>query len=85
MKTQYKISRDKNGNKIVKVSRPGLRSFSIQTNGNLPKTHRDGVGEWTAGEVGEYVQSFGTEKQKGPHPYVSKSISDGEKGLTVWR
>lgn len=40
MKT--KISRDINGNKIVKISFPdtGQKGFSIQTLGNLPLTHR---------------------------------------------
>jgi hypothetical protein len=33
----------------------------IQTNGNLPRTHRDGIGEWTGGEVAEYkLQITGT-------------------------
>jgi len=67
MKANYKIGRDKNGNKTVKVTHAGLRGFSIQTNGNLPRTHRDGVGSWTQGEVSEYVKNYGTEKQKEQH------------------
>ena len=38
-KIKLKFARDVNGNRIVKVTRKGLRGFSIQTNGNLPKTH----------------------------------------------
>lgn len=30
---------DVNGNKVVKLRFPNERSFSIQTNSNLPKTH----------------------------------------------
>ncbi len=60
----YKISRDINGNRICRVSIPHERGFSIQTNGNLPKTERDGVGPWTSGEVSEYVKQYGTARQK---------------------
>ena len=38
-KIKLKFARDVNGNRIVKVTRKGLRGFSVQTNGNLPKTH----------------------------------------------
>ena len=31
------------------------RAFSIQTNGNLPETHSNGIGEWTEGEVAKYL------------------------------
>ena len=61
---QYKISKDKNGNKTVKISRKGSRGFSIQTNGNLPKTHQDGVGAWTHDEIAAYVINYGTKAQK---------------------
>ena len=33
------FGKDTNGNSIVKVSFPNSRAFSIQTNGDLPKTH----------------------------------------------
>lgn len=59
----YKIGRDVNGNKILRVqSREG--GFSIQTNGNLPQTHRDGVTSETDAEVCAYVAKHGTERQK---------------------
>ena len=61
----YKISRDRNGNKIVKISPVnGTRGFSVQTLGNLDQTHRDGVGEWTPGEVAEYVRAVGPPRQR---------------------
>ncbi len=65
MKPTYATDRDRNGNRIVRVTVPGARPFSIQTNGNLPTTHRDGICPATAGEVAGYVRQFGTERQKG--------------------
>ena len=63
--TTYKIGRDVNGNKVVRVSIPGERGFSIQTNGNLPRTERDGAdNHWTPGEVAGYVKEYGTPHQK---------------------
>ena len=61
----YKTGRDTNGNRIVKVSGPE-GSFSIQTLGNLPITHRDGGGAThaTDTEVCAYVAAHGTTRQK---------------------
>ena len=64
MKTQYKTSKDKNGTKVVRIIPDTGRGFSIQTLGNLPTTHRDGVGMWTAGEVDAHVLAYGTAHQK---------------------
>jgi hypothetical protein len=64
MKTPFSITRDINGNKRLRVSVPGHRAFSIQTNGNLPTTHRDGVCPATVDEVAGYVASYGTDSQK---------------------
>lgn len=59
----YKTGRDKNGNKIVHCSsREG--GFTIQTNGNLPATHRDGVTAGTDAEVCEYVARHGTDRRR---------------------
>lgn len=55
---------DCNGNKVLRVTVPGRRGFSIQTNGNLPRTHRDGVGPWTASEMFDWVWKYGTDKQR---------------------
>ena len=61
----YKIGRDRNGNKTVRVSPVnGTRGFSIQTQGNLYQTNRDGVGEWTPSEVAGYVRAVGTPRQR---------------------
>lgn len=56
---------DRNGNSIVRITIPGARSFSVQTNGNLPETHRDGICPATEGEVRAYVRQFGTARQRG--------------------
>ena len=59
----YRTGRDRNGNKIVHCSsREG--GFAIQTNGNLPRTHRDGVTVETDAEVRAYVAAHGSERQK---------------------
>lgn len=60
----YKIGIDRNGNKVCRVAMEGERGFSIQTNGNLERTHRDGVGPWTAGEASAYVRAYGTPRQR---------------------
>ena len=69
-----KISRDKNGNKIVKVSAPNKRTFSIQTNGNLPYCHQLGFGDILKSsektsqhglrQIASYVFEFGTDNQR---------------------
>ena len=42
MRIILKLGRDRNGNKVLKISpvHSPKRGFSIETNGNLPKTHR---------------------------------------------
>jgi hypothetical protein len=60
----YKIGRDRNGNKVVKVVPAKGRGFSIQTNGNLHRTHRYGIGAWTNDEVKTYVAACGTAQEK---------------------
>ena len=62
--TTYTIDRDRNGNRIVRVTVPDYRPFTIQTNGNLPLTHRHGICPATAGEVNAYVRQFGTVRQR---------------------
>jgi hypothetical protein len=64
MKTHYKTAKDKNGNKVVRITPHTGRGFSIQTLANLPITHRDGVWAWTAGEVEAHVLKYGTAHQK---------------------
>ena len=60
----YTIGRDKNGNKLLRVKTSGRGGFAIQTNGNLPRTHRDGVTAATDAEVCDYVRRHGSERQK---------------------
>ena len=62
MLASYKMSRDKNGNKTVIVTPRGSRGFSIQTLGNLPKTHRNGDPDRL--EINEWVSIYGTMRQK---------------------
>jgi len=63
------IDRDFNGNKIARFSFPNGRSFSIQTNGNLPSFHKLMKGEFNITsamekEVIDYVQNYGSTNQK---------------------
>ena len=60
---EIKTGRDINGNKIAKIKTVG-GSFSIQTLGNMPRTHNEGVYTWSAKEVNTYVKEFGTKRQK---------------------
>ena len=60
---QFRMGMDTNGNRIVHIkTRHG--GFSIQTNGNLPETHRKGAGDWTAAEVSDFVRHYGTPRQR---------------------
>ena len=69
---KFKLARDINGNKIVKITREGFTGFSIQTLGNLPSTHRRGMKDKLDAydnfvmltEVSCYVASHGTTKQQ---------------------
>ena len=60
----YHTSRDRNGNKTLIITPKNARGFSIQTMGNLPKTHRHGVGDYTPEEVRDYVLKCGTARQR---------------------
>jgi hypothetical protein len=55
---------DVNGNKVVRVSFPNSRAFSIQTNGNLPKTHSMSKGGYDEKEINQYVKEYGSDAQK---------------------
>lgn len=63
-----KISRDTNGNKVLKIEKCDLktnvRGFSIQTLGNLPFTHNHGICLKTKGELLKFISEHGTERQK---------------------
>jgi len=68
---------DTNGNRVVKVSFPNQRAFTIQTNGTLPETHRllrnydEEKTEFSFREIEsmedeilDYVENYGSKKQK---------------------
>jgi len=60
---KFKMDRDANGNKTVKISaNAGGRGFSIQTDGNLPKTHRSNTPDIE--EIISFVRRCGTDHQK---------------------
>ena len=67
---------DVNGNSIVQLDFPNQRAFSIQTNGNLPKSHWDLIHAKNIfdlkdkflltleKEVAHYVSNYGSQKQQ---------------------
>lgn len=59
-----RIGRTRDGNRVLRVGVEGGRGFSVQTLGNLPRTHRDGVGPWTFPEVRAWVSEYGTPRQR---------------------
>lgn len=50
-----KLKMDINGNKTL-LCFYGGKNRRIQTNGNLPETHRNGIGPWTQQEILNYFQ-----------------------------
>lgn len=90
-KTSHRISHDTNGNRVLRVSPPYGRGFSIQTLGNLPGTHRDGITADTGAEVLAHVTLHGTARQRAalgiapretdPHHYIQRA--DGRNLETV--
>ena len=62
------LGRDTNGNKTLKVAIADKAGFAIQTNSNLPKTHRmtsDDLNYRVAiGELKKWVRLFGTVHQR---------------------
>ena len=53
MLCNYTLWRDRNGNKALRITPANgrERGFSIQTNGNLSRTHRDGITDDTPGKA----------------------------------
>jgi len=80
--TYYKMGRDINGNKVLRVRPEGGRGFSIQTNGNIPKTDHYGVGNWTHGEVLDCVQKHGSAREK---LVMGLSLKPSPNPLTAYR
>ena len=64
-----KLDRDTNGNKTLKVKYHGSgHGFSVQTNGNLPETHRMTPDSFNytvaAAELKDYISRYGTLRQR---------------------
>ena len=63
-----KLSKDVNGNKTLKVMPHGERGFSIQTNGNLPETHRMSKHDFdhslAINELNGWIKLYGTDREK---------------------
>lgn len=65
-----RIDYDINGNKVAKfIPGKGVRGFSVQTNGNMPNTHRnyskgDIAGQDAKNELHAYIKQHGTKAQK---------------------
>ena len=66
-----RISRDVNGNKILKVSgtdlgNKAIRGFSVQTLDNLPQTHKNDLSclPTVKAELIAYVAEYGSDSQK---------------------
>ena len=62
--TKFSIERDTNGQKLCRIRVPNERSFRIQTNQNMPRTHKVGICVITPYEFKAFVLSYGTDKQK---------------------
>ena len=62
------LDRDTNGNKTLRLSFPKFRGFTVQTNGNLPETHRMTPETFdyqvAINEVREHIKRFGTLRQR---------------------
>lgn len=86
-KTSHRISRDTNGNRTLRVSPPYGRGFSIQTLGNLPTTHRDGITASTKDEVHAFVTEHGTDTQRAalglPARYVPRCFIQRKDGRNL--
>ncbi len=59
---ETKMKRDTNGNKTISIKRAGYRAFSIQTNGNLPNTHKTGIAD--IDEIAGFIRKHGTFNQQ---------------------
>jgi len=70
--SMFKFAIDTNGNRVLKIKVAGFRGFSIQTNGNLPLSHRmlshnmknQQQYDTIKNEVLKFVSLYGTAQQK---------------------
>ena len=62
------LDMDTNGNKVAKLTFSTGRGFNIQTNANLPRTHRMTSDSYdftiAADEIAEHIKRFGTLRQR---------------------
>lgn len=61
---KFSIEMDVNGNQVCRLKIPKERSFTVQTNDNMPRTHRDGVCILTPKEFKDHVLKYGNDRQK---------------------
>lgn len=66
LELHYSLGLDAIGNRVVRVTPTNSRQrgFSIQTNGNLAITHRNGICASTPLEVLQQVRRCGTKRQR---------------------
>jgi hypothetical protein len=87
---------DSNGNKVVKLKYPNSRAFSIQTNGNLPITHKalSGAKSYAMikkvanmddieNEIIGYIKSHGTKAQKNGLEFKYKYILGADDSIAL--
>ena len=58
------IGMDRNGNKVLRLKPRIGRGFSIQTNGNLPETHHNGICRYTPWEVAHHLLCWAPKWQR---------------------
>ena len=87
LKAEHTLGRDTNGNRTLRISPLHGRGFSIQTLGNLPETHRDGITDRTGAEVLAHVTEHGTERERAalglPPRYVPRHYIQRRDGRNL--
>jgi len=81
------IGFDKNGNKVIKLKTNSGKSFSIQTNGNLPSVERasnisDLDKSKAEKEILDYIKKYGTKNQKDILP---KNMREEDESINTER
>lgn len=61
---KIELTRDINGNKTVRFKPDNGRAFSVQTLGNMPRTHREFDPVTALSELAAYARQYGTQRQK---------------------
>ena len=63
MITKLEIRLDLNGNKTLRISTT-KGTLKVQTNGNLPGVHKNGLTWATFDELQQYYRSYGSDRAK---------------------